>query len=207
MYNKAMAENQPLDAVQDRKIMWGLIATVFFFVLVMSGIVLWITTALIQNERGGSGQSDPSNPLGVETSIQPSLRPTDMLRGPLTRTVSGTRQSTPTRTPGGSQAPIPVDATWTPVPGSTGYVRFVYYFVNASKIVLGECVQITWETENAASLQLYRNGELILDNAPASLTIQDCPVQTGYTVYRLLGVNNRGQSNWIELQVKVQAAP
>jgi hypothetical protein len=100
-----------------------------------------------------------------------------------------------------------VDATWTPVPKSKGYVKFLYWYVRPNKIVAGECVQVTWQTENAVSLQFFRNGKLILDNAPPSTTIQDCPPEPGYAVYRLIAQNSLGQSNWIELQVKVQPAP
>jgi hypothetical protein len=68
-------------------------------------------------------------------------------------------------------------------------------------------VQITWETENAVLLQLYRNDELILDNAPPKKTLQQCLDQPGYTVYRMVAENSDGVSNWIQLQVKVDEAP
>lgn len=194
-----MTDDQHLEAVQDRKITWGLIAIVVIFVIAMTGIVLWITTSLIQNELGGAGQLVSPGPIASETSIPPSPSPT---ASPGSMTSPSPMDSLEE-----SQVPMLVDATWTPVPKSKGYVKFLYWYVRPNKIVVGECVQITWETENAVSLQLYRNGVLILDDAPTSRTLQDCPKQVGYAVYRLKGANSNGQSNWIELQVKVQPAP
>jgi hypothetical protein len=83
----------------------------------------------------------------------------------------------------------------------------VYWYAKPTKITLGECVQVTWETRYAVSLQLFRNDELILEDAPPAKTLLDCPTQLGYVVYRLLGVNSAGESNWIQLQVKVVEAP
>ena len=99
------------------------------------------------------------------------------------------------------------EPTWTPVPGPKKYVRFVYWKVKPNKITLGKCIQLSWDTEYAVSLQLYRNGELFIDKAPAGTTLQDCPDQLGYVVYRLVAWNNAGESNWVQLQVKVVAAP
>ena len=164
-------------------------AVVLIFVLVMSGIVLWITSSLIQNELGGPTLPVSTEPLASETAVLPSPSPA------------------PTEALEVSPLPVFVDATWTPAAGSKEYVKFLYYYAKPTRIVLGECIQITWETEYAAKLQLYRNGELILDDAPKNQTIQDCPKQVGYAVYRLVGENSIGQSNWIELQVKVVAAP
>jgi hypothetical protein len=171
-----MAENKPLETVQDRKITWGLIAIVVVFVIVMSGIVLWITSSLIQNELGGSGR-------------------------PLT---TGTIRK---GTPDGSRVPVLVDATWTPAPKSKGFIKFLYWYVKPQQITVGDCIQLTWETENADSLQLFRDGELILDDAPLNRTLQDCPKRVGFVVYRMVAKNNAGESNWIELQVRVQKAP
>jgi hypothetical protein len=182
-----MSDDQHLEAVQDRKITWGLIAIVVIFVIAMSGIILWITTSLIHNELGGTGQPVSTTPLVSETPTGHKPTPTEALKE--------------------SQVTSLVDATWTPVPKSKGPVKFLYWYVKPGRIAVGECVQITWETENAVSLQLYRNGELILDNAPTGQTFQDCPKQTGYAVYRLKAANSNGLSNWIELQVKVQLAP
>ena len=182
-----MPDEQHLETGQDRKITWSLIAIVIIFVIAMSGIVLWITSSLIKNENGGAVQPVSPTPLVSGTPTRHSPTPTDTLKG--------------------SEVPGLVDATWTPASRSKGFVKFVLYYVKPSRVAVGECVQITWETENAVSLQLYRNGELILDPALTSQTFQDCPNEVGYAVYRLQGENSSGQSNWIELQVKVQPAP
>jgi hypothetical protein len=182
-----MSDEKNLEAVQDRKITWGLIAIVVIFVIAMSGIILWITSSLIQNKLGGAGQPVSPNPLVSGTPTQHSPTPKEALKG--------------------SQVPGLVDATWTPASKSKGFVKFLYWYAKPEKIAVGECVQITWETENTVSTQLFRDGALILDDAPANQTFQDCPKQVGFAVYRLVGVNSTGQSNWIELWVKVQPAP
>jgi cytoskeletal protein RodZ len=168
---------------------------VVVFVLVMSSIVLWVTISLIQEERGKTSLVTQPVPSASATLMMPTFTPTD----PPT--------STPTTEPVVDTGPVLLDATWTSVPGPKKYVRFVYWKVKPNKITLGECIQLTWETEYAASLKLYRNGELYVDKAPAATTLQDCPNQLGYVAYRLVAWNNAGESNWVQLQVKVVAAP
>jgi hypothetical protein len=182
-----MEENQNLESPHERTVTFGLMAAVIAFVLFMTCIVLWITTSLIRNNLGGSGQSNKTGTASPTVSDTPTLPPVT-----LTDTVEG---------------PILVDSTWTPVPGGRKYVKFVYWYVKPSKIKVGECLQLTWETQYAVKLQLYRNDQLILADAPPSKTLQDCPKQAGYAVYRLVAENSAGQSNWIQLQVKVEEAP
>jgi len=186
---------QNSETPHERRVTWSLMAAVVAFVLLMTCIVLWITSSLIRNELGGSRQSDPTNTITANP----------------TSTITPTASATPTPlTPTQADvldAPILVDATWTPVPGLGSRVRFLYWYVKPNKIKVGQCLQLTWETENAASLQLYRNDELILADAPASKTLQDCPKQPGYAVYRMVAKNRAGESNWIQLQVKVEEAP
>jgi len=162
-------------------------AAVVGFVFIMTCIVLWITTSLIRNERGGANRSNEiiaTQPVASETTSPPT--------------------ATQTTEP---EQPTLVDSTWTPVPGGDKYVKFVYWYVKPSRIKVGECLQLTWETKYAVKLKLYRNDQLILDDAPPSKTFQDCPKQTGYAVYRLVAENSVGKSNWIQLQVKVESAP
>jgi hypothetical protein len=189
---------QNSETPHERRVTWSLMAAVVAFVLLMTCLVLWITTSLIRNELGGSRQSGPTNTVNSNTANPTST---------ITQAVSET-PIPPTPTQAAAQdAPILVDATWTPVPGLRSRVRFLYWYVKPNKIRVGECLQLTWETENAASLQLYRNDELILADAPASKTLQDCPKQPGYAVYRMVAKNRAGESNWIQLQVKVEEAP
>ncbi len=193
-----MQELPVLETPHERRVTWSLIALVFAFVLLMTCIVLWITSALIRNQ---SSPADPASAPALVTSI------------PLTDTSTATPMATPTITitpaepTGTPSGPILVDSTWTPVPGKGKYVRFLYWYVRPNTIKVGECLQLTWETENAASLNLYRNDELLLEDVPPAKTLQDCPSQLGYAVYRLEAENSAGQRNWIQLQVKVEPAP
>lgn len=187
-----MAEVQTPESVHERRITWSLMAAVVAFVLVMSCIVLWVTTSLIRNEQGAAL---PPITSGTAPSAQSTRQPT---APPI---ITSTHTAEPT------SGPILVDATWTPYPGPKRHVRFLYWYVRPNKITVGECVQVTWETEFASKLEFYRNDELIVENAPVATTVEDCPTQTGYVVYRLVAWNNVGESNWIQLQVKVNEAP
>jgi hypothetical protein len=194
-----MAGDPSSESLHDRRVTWGLMAVVILFVLIMSAIVLWITTSLIRNELNPSGPA--------QTTSQPAVEKPVVIRSTPTGKPGQAGEAVMPGIPATSQAPMLVDGTWTPPPKSNGYVKYLYWYVKPNKITVGECVQVTWETANAVSLQLFRNDELILDNAPAAQTLQDCPKQPGYAVYRMVGVNSEGESNWIQLQVKVVKAP
>ena len=188
-----MAEEQIPESSYERKVTWSLMAIIIVFVLLMTCIVLWITSSLIRNEMGKSNQVVPSSATALlitATPVTPTVTPTAL-------------QTATPATPG----PLLVNATWTPVFGEDRYVKFVYWYVRPNKISVGECARLTWETENAVKLQLYRDDEMLLEEAPPSGTLEDCPGLTGYAVYRLVAENRFGESNWIQLQVKVQNAP
>jgi hypothetical protein len=190
-----MSEAQIPESAHERRVTWGLMAAVVAFVLVMSCIVLWVTLSLIQEERGA---------VIPATTLHPTDTPAPV---PPTATATEPPTITPTNQPAATSGPLLVDATWTAVPGPKRYVRFVTWKVKPSKITVGECIQLTWATEFAAELKLYRDDELFLDRAPAATTLQDCPTGVGYVVYRLVGWNHAGESNWVQLQVRVDAAP
>jgi hypothetical protein len=181
-----MADDGPLESVHERRITWGLMLIVIVFVLSMTGIVLWITTSLIRNDLGGSGSL-------VTPSLQASATATAF-------------KPTPTNTTAPTETPTQVEASSTPAPKLKRYVKFLYWHINPATITLGECTKITWETENAVSLKLYRNGELILDNAPANLTYEDCPTMLGYNVYRMVSLNKADETFWVQGQVRVLEA-
>ena len=190
-----MAAEQSPETPHERRVTWALMALVVAFVVVMSGIVLWITSSLVRFERDGAGP-------GATSATKPSSSGSGRQVFP-TATLQPTRpviQPTPS-------APLGVDVTWTPVPGSKGYVKFLYYYVRPTQVTLGQCVQLTWEVANAVSIKLYRDDELLLVNPPPSHTFEDCPARVGYTVYRMVGVNRLGQSNYVQLQVRVKEAP
>lgn len=200
-----MAENHPSNPAQDRQITLGLMAAVMLFVVLMSAIVLYITTNLIKSELGGSSTAGPTLPALTSTVELPAALPATVAASDTAEPPTASPVLTVTRPveAAATEAPHLADATWTPRPTSWGFVRWLYWYVRPNRVKLGECVQITWETERSTLLQLYRSGQLILDNAPAAQTFEDCPVEVGYTVYRMKGVNNVGESSWIELQVRV----
>jgi len=49
-----MSEVQIPETPHERRITWSLMAAVVAFVLVMSCVVVWVTTSLIREERGGA---------------------------------------------------------------------------------------------------------------------------------------------------------
>jgi len=53
-------------------------ATVVIFVLVMSCIVLWVTTSLIQEEQGETSLTTPTGPKASITPVLPTITPTDL---------------------------------------------------------------------------------------------------------------------------------
>jgi hypothetical protein len=190
-----MSEIQIPETPHERRVTWSLMAAVVAFVILMSCIVVWVMTALIREQRSGASPIITSAPSITTTGIIPALAPT------LPPT------STPTAQPQVDSRPTLVAATWTPPPGPRRVVRFVTWKVKPNKIILGECIQITWKTEFAAYLQLYRDGKLFVDRAPAATTMQDCPNRLGYVTYRLVGWNHFEESNWVQLQVRVVEAP
>jgi hypothetical protein len=187
-----MADAKVPESAHERRVTWSLMAAVVAFVLLMSCIVLWVTASLIRNEKGAA------LPPAVSATAPPAP-PTSQPTAPPIITSTPRVEAT--------SRPILVNATWTPYPGPKRHVRFSYWYVRPNKITVGECVQVTWETEFASKLEFYRNDELIVENAPVATTLEDCPTQTGYVVYRLVAWNNVGESNWIQLQVKVSEAP
>lgn len=193
---EGMAQVQNPETPHERRVTWSLMAAVVAFVFLMTCIVLWITTSLIRQELGGASEA---NPTGIAS---PSDLPASATPAPPTATA--TTVITETVLPG---EPVLLDTTWTPIPGKGRYVTFNYWYVKPNRIHAGECIRLTWETENAVSLTLYRNGELYIEEAPPAATLQDCPNQPGYTVYRLLATSPAGESNWIQLQVKVDEPP
>ena len=189
-----MTENQNAE----KRITYSLMAVVVAFVLLMSCIVLWITSSLIRSERGGINESPPAIIIA-----SPSYQTTSTSPLQATARVTAAASVTQTAHPNG---PILLEATWTPILGDGKYVRFNYWYVKPNKIEIGGCIRLTWVTENAVSLQLYRNGMLILEDAPPSGILQDCPQKPGYAVYRMVATSPTDESNWIQLQVKVVEA-
>jgi hypothetical protein len=112
------------------------------------------------------------------------------------------------------QQPIPTDtlvptaeAPTNPPSTEAGPVVIQSYSVDRERIMVGECVNLTWMVENADIIRLQRNGGLIMDQAPASHTFRDCLNEPQTFVYRLEVENSAGSANWMELQVIVDPQP
>jgi polar amino acid transport system substrate-binding protein len=103
-----------------------------------------------------------------------------------------------------SVAPPP---TATPVPATPAPNPPVInaFAANPNQIETGQCVQVSWRASGGTtSVQILRNGAIVLDNAPLEGSEQDCIQQSGNVVYRLVASNNAGQSDFREASVGVQ---
>src|SRR5512133_2993151 len=114
-----MADNPSSDSLHERRVTWGLIGVVVLFVVIMSGIVLWVTSSLIRNELGPREGSDPLDP--ATTSLPASGRPTVMRYTPTgSLEAQGTREGAATLPASGM-----AEATWTPRVKYGRYVRYL----------------------------------------------------------------------------------
>lgn len=79
----------------------------------------------------------------------------------------------------------------TPAPSAPVIVGFT---VNPGQIMQNQCVTVAWNTGGGTtSVRLARNGQIVLDNAPLSGTVQDCIGQGGSFTYQLEARNPAGQ--------------
>lgn len=198
----------------ERRVTWSLMGLVVGFVLLMTCVVVWITSSILREELGGPGQEGAAgvstesvavtatSPAAVKRPAKATPAPTGILEA------TGAAAEEPDPALGdttGQQESGPAQATWTPARNAP-YVKFLYWYVRPNRVKLGGCVKITWETQYSIRLKLYRDGEILMEDLPASTTIEDCPAHTGYTVYRLVGWNAAEESSWVQLQVKVDKA-
>ena len=100
-------------------------------------------------------------------------------------------------------------ATATPMPTSPPTQPVIDTFsVTPSQIQTGQCVQINWSTSGATWLvRLLRNNVLVLDNAAASGSAQDCLSYPGSYTYQLVASTASGQSISRDQSVLVTQAP
>jgi hypothetical protein len=112
------------------------------------------------------------------------------------------------------QQPAPTDtlvptaaASTSEPPTEAAPVVIQSYSVDRERIMVGECVNLTWLVDNADVIRLQRNGGLVIDQAPATHTFRDCLNDPGTFVYRLEVDNSAGSENWMELQVIVDPQP
>ena len=73
-------------------------------------------------------------------------------------------------------------------------------------IVQGECATVSWITGGGTRrVQLLRDDEVILDNAPLENSMEECPPQSAWTTlrYTLIASNDAGQQvdRWVTVRV------
>ncbi|HRQ36671.1 MAG TPA: transporter substrate-binding domain-containing protein [Chloroflexota bacterium] len=134
------------------------------------------------------------------------LWPQAPLGGEVTDCPPGTGQVTYRLTangPGGSNQaqqtinvvqPPPQPPTATPVPPAPPPV-INNFSVTPAQITAGECVLVAWSVGGASvRTQIQRNGQVILDNAPAGGSQQDCLTSAGSYAYRVQTWNANNES-------------
>jgi hypothetical protein len=87
---------------------------------------------------------------------------------------------------------------------ATGIVVFQSYYIEPERISAGKCATIHWVVENADSIQLLRDGSVVVKSGKASDSYRDCPKDPGVYKYRLEASNSEN-ANWIELQLIVDS--
>jgi polar amino acid transport system substrate-binding protein len=94
---------------------------------------------------------------------------------------------------------LPPTATPPPQPPP----QIVAFDVQPGQVELGQCVNVSWTVNGTVDrLRLLRNGQVILDNAPNTGQVGDCPPSPGSVVYRL-EATGAGQSASAERAVNV----
>jgi hypothetical protein len=64
--------------------------------------------------------------------------------------------------------------------------RVVRFQASPSQVKLGQCLTLSWFVEgNATHVRITRGGFVLWDGAPLSGSLQDCPPESGFAVYRI----------------------
>jgi heat shock protein HslJ len=84
-----------------------------------------------------------------------------------------------------------------PAPTALPELPIIYSFaVNPNQIAAGDCVNISWSSGGAtARVAVQRDGAIVLDQAPLTGSVQDCPAMTGQIVYSVTAYSATGQSD------------
>ena len=102
------------------------------------------------------------------------------------------------------ETPQPTPKTPTPVPP----LSIVKFDVQPSTVTSGGCFSLEWVVDGYVSrIQLKRNGDTVLDNAPNPGIASDCPTDVGTYTYRLEAKNKLGESDAVEKNVSVTSGP
>ena len=82
-------------------------------------------------------------------------------------------------------------ATATPVPTTAPEKPVIYSFsVAPNQIAVGDCVDINWSIGGGATFaRVYRDSDTVLDNAPFTGNVRDCPSPAGSYTYRVEASN------------------
>ncbi len=103
--------------------------------------------------------------------------------------------------------PPPQPPTPTPTPQSPPPV-INSFSVSPQQITAGECVLVSWSVGGGSvRTQIQRNGQVILDNASASGSQQDCLNSAGSYAYRVQTWNSNNESAVADQTVNVAAPP
>jgi ABC-type amino acid transport substrate-binding protein len=102
------------------------------------------------------------------------------------------------------ESPEPKPKTPTPKPP----LAIVKFNVHPNTVTSGQCFSLEWTVDGYVNLiQLKRNGDVILDNAPNPGIASDCPTAAGNYTYRLEAKNKFGESDSADKSVSVTTGP
>ncbi len=97
----------------------------------------------------------------------------------------------------------PVTETPTPIPPV-----IISFTLNPTQIQTGECTQVAWQVSGGVvRIQITRNGDALLDNAPYAGSEQDCLDLGGSYAYRLTVLGENGQTEFSQQTLTVIDAP
>jgi heat shock protein HslJ len=126
--------------------------------------------------------------------------------GGLSRSTQSINVSTPpppTNTPVVSPTVPVVTETPTPIPPV-----IISFTLNPAQIQTGDCTTVSWNVSgDVERIQISRNGDVLLDNAPFTGSQQDCVLVGGSYVYRLDVLGQNGQSETSQQTLTVIDAP
>lgn len=109
----------------------------------------------------------------------------------------------PTNTPIASPTSPVATATATPVPAT-----IISFSLNPTQIETGGCTQVSWQVGgDVVRIQISRNGNVLLDNAPYSGSEADCLEVSGSYTYRIEARGEDGQLESSQETLTVIDAP
>ena len=102
------------------------------------------------------------------------------------------------------ETPQPSPKTPTAVPP----LSIVKFNVQPNTVTSGGCFSLEWVVDGYVNrIQLRRNGDIVLDNAPNPGIASDCPTDVGTYTYRLEAKNKFGESDSADKSVSVTSGP